>query len=237
MINTILFDLDGTLLPMDTERFVGTYFRRLAAKTAALGFDSAKLPDAVWGGLAAIAKSDGSRYNDEVFWEYMAGVYGPEMLAARPDYDEFYRTEFGELSYACGYNPLVRETVLGLKKAGYTVVLATNPVFPVPATEHRIRWTGLEPEDFVHITTYENCRYCKPAPEYYTELCRELGRAPEECLMVGNDVAEDMVTEKLGMKTFLLTDCLINLSEKDIDRWPHGGFDDLQRYIAELERN
>ncbi|MBQ3405411.1 MAG: HAD family hydrolase [Oscillospiraceae bacterium] len=235
MINTIFYDLDGTLLPMDQDHFVKRYFRRLAAKTEALGFDSSRLADAVWGGIAAIIKNDGSRFNDEVFWEYFTGIYGREIMAARPVYDEFYRGEFGQLSCACGFNPLVKDTVRGLKSAGYTAVLATNPVFPVPATEHRIRWTGLEPEDFVHITTYENCRHCKPSLAYYTELCDELKLRPEDCLMVGNDVDEDMVAEKLGMKCFLLTDCLINKNGADIDRWPHGGFDDLQKFVAGLK--
>ena len=57
---------------------------------------------------------------------------------------------------------------------------------------------------------------------------------PEECLMVGNDVSEDMVTEQLGMKTFLLTDCLINKAGVDISQYPHGGFAELDAYLKEL---
>ena len=34
--------------------------------------------------------------------------------------------------------------------------------------------------------------------------------------MVGNDVGEDMVAEKLGMQVFLLTDCLINIKNVDV---------------------
>ena len=57
---------------------------------------------------------------------------------------------------------------------------------------------------------------------------------PEECLMVGNDVREDMVTEQLGMKTFLLTDCLINKENIDISQYPNGGFTQLHTYLKEL---
>ena len=53
--------------------------------------------------------------------------------------------------------------------------------------------------------------------------------------MVGNDVQEDMIAETVGMKVFLLTDCLINRNGADISVWPHGGFDDLLRWI-ERER-
>jgi len=31
---------------------------------------------------------------------------------------------------------------------GFRVALATNPIFPAIATEKRIRWAGLTPEDF-----------------------------------------------------------------------------------------
>ena len=33
---------------------------------------------------------------------------------------------------------------------------------------------------------------------------------PEECLMVGNDVEEDLVAGTIGVQTVLVTDCLIN---------------------------
>ena len=49
--------------------------------------------------------------------------------------------------------------------------------------------------------------------------------------MVGNDVEEDMVAGTVGMKVFLLTDCIINKQGKDIASFPHGGFDELLQYI------
>ena len=51
--------------------------------------------------------------------------------------------------------------------------------------------------------------------------------------MVGNDVSEDMITEQLGMKTFLLTNCLINKENKNISHYPHGGFTQLHTYLKE----
>ena len=56
----------------------------------------------------------------------------------------------------------------------------------------------------------------------------------EECLMVGNDIGEDMIAETLGMHVFLLTDCLINKKNVDITRYPHGNFSDLQNYLFSL---
>lgn len=53
--------------------------------------------------------------------------------------------------------------------------------------------------------------------------------------MVGNDVDEDMVAEKLGMKVFLLTDCLINKTGADIDLYPHGSFPELMAFVRNLK--
>ena len=114
------------------------------------------------------------------------------------------------------------------------MVLATNPLFPSIATENRIRWAGLQPEDFEYFTTFESSHYCKPNLDYYREILDRLSLKPEECLMVGNDVSEDMVTEQLGMKTFLLTECLINKENKDISQYPNGGFTQLHTYLKEL---
>ena len=135
----------------------------------------------------------------------------------------------------CSPTPRAAEVVRAMKGAGRQVVLATNPIFPPAATQARIRWTGLDPQDCALYTTYENSSWCKPSLGYYRELLGKLGRAPEECLMVGNDVAEDMVAEELGMRVFLLTDCLINREGKDIAAWPHGGFGALMDYWTKLE--
>ena len=78
----------------------------------------------------------------------------------------------------------------------------------------------------------ENSRFCKPNLDYYREVLGKLRAEPEDCLMVGNDVGEDMIAEKLGMDVFLLTDCLINKKGEDISRYPHGSFPELLRYIG-----
>ncbi|MGN0180729.1 MAG: HAD family hydrolase, partial [Monoglobaceae bacterium] len=80
-------------------------------------------------------------------------------------------------------------------------------------------------------TTYENIGYCKPNPEYYREIAKRLGVQPEECLMVGNDVTEDMIAETVGMKVFLLSNCLINKERKDINNYPRGSFIQLLQFI------
>jgi FMN phosphatase YigB (HAD superfamily) len=59
----------------------------------------------------------------------------------------------------------------------------------------------------------------------------QLSVSPDECLMVGNDVGEDMIASELGSSVFLLTDCLINKESVDISIYPNGNFDTLLNYI------
>ena len=226
-INTILFDLDGTLLPMDQEKFVNVYFKMLAAKLVPYGYEPQQLINAILAGIEAMIKNDGSQLNEDAFWKRFVDIYGDKVLADKPVFEDFYKNEFQDARSFCGFNPKAAETVRLLKDKGYRVVLATNPLFPSIATESRIRWAGLEPSEFYLYTTYENTSYCKPNLDYYRDILKRINCRPEECLMVGNDVGEDMVVEALGMQAFLLTDCLINTQKKDITAYLHGSFEQL----------
>lgn len=230
-VKVVLFDLDGTLLPMDQEDYVKAYFGLLSKRMAQFGYEPSELIKTIWQGTKAMMKNDGSKLNEEVFWDVFVSVYGEESLASEKYFDEFYHNEFIGVKDICGFNPLAKEAVERIKKAGYRVALATQPIFPRVATENRIKWAGLDYSDFELVTTYENIGFTKPVPEYYKEVCSRLGVDPSECLMVGNDVDDDMVTEDLGMQTFLVTDCLINNSSKDISRYPNGSLSDLMEYL------
>ena len=112
-------------------------------------------------------------------------------------------------------------------------MLATNPLFPAIATQSRIRWAGLSPDDFELYTTYETSHFCKPNPDYYREILEKVGCRAEECLMVGNDAAEDLAAAETGMRVFLLTPCLIDRG-RDISSVPHGGFERLHGFLRTL---
>ncbi len=233
-ITTVLFDLDGTLLPMDQDIFVKAYFGGLAKRLAPHGYDPKELIDAIWGGTAAMVKNDGTKTNEERFWESFCGVFGECARADMPHFDAFYREDFDSVQISCGYTPMANKVIKRLKEKGLRVALATNPIFPSMATESRMRWAGLSASDFALYTTYENSRFCKPNPAYYKDVMNALGVTAEECLMVGNDVTEDMIAQTLGAHVFLLTDNLINKQNEDISVYPHGNFDDLLALIEEL---
>ncbi len=233
-ITTVLFDLDGTLLPMDQDVFVKAYFGLLAKKLAPHGYDPEKLIAAIWQGTAAMVKNDGSVTNEEAFWASFATVFGEDVRKDEPIFDAYYRNEFAQVQKSCGFAPQAAEVIAYLKERGFRLALATNPIFPAVATESRIRWAGLHREDFALVTTYENSCHCKPNPDYYRDVLEVLGCTPEECVMIGNDATEDLAAATLGIPVFLLTDCLINKKEADLSAIPHGGFDDLLAYLQTL---
>ena len=233
-ITTVLFDLDGTLLPMDMNEFIKAYFGGLARRLAPHGYEPQKLIDAIWKGTAAMVKNDGTTTNEERFWQGFEAAYGKPARQDEPLFAAFYREEFDNVRTSCGYTPAAREIIDTVKACGLRTALATNPIFPAMATERRIAWAGLSTSDFELYTTYENSRFCKPNPDYYRDVMNTLGVSPEECLMVGNDVGEDMIAETLGCRVFLLTDCIINPKEKDISVYPNGTYSDLIAYIKAL---
>ena len=233
-ITTILFDLDGTLLPMDQDQFVKYYLGMLAKKLAPHGYDPERLIAGIWKGTGAMVKNDGTDTNEDTFWNYFNEFMGKNARQDEAIFQHFYENEFSAAKAACNFNPKAAEVLKTIKEKGFRVALATNPIFPAIATENRTRWAGLDATDFELVTTYENSRHCKPNPAYYQDVCDTLGVAPEECVMVGNDAQEDTAAEKLGIRVFLLTDCLINKDGRDISGYPQGSFQELLEFIDTL---
>lgn len=233
-ITTVLFDLDGTLLPMDPNVFIKAYFGGLARRLAPHGYEPQKLIDSIWSGTAAMIKNNGDATNEELFWQGFEAAYGKPARQDEELFAAFYREDFDKVQSSCGYTPAAREVVDTVKACGLRTALATNPIFPAMATERRIAWAGLSPSDFEFVTTYENSRHCKPNLEYYRDIMQALGVCPEECLMVGNDVGEDMIAQTLGCRVFLLTNDLINPKNVDISVYPHGSYRELIDFIKNL---
>lgn len=228
---TILFDLDGTLLPMDQNIFANEYFTLMAKKMAAFNYEPKQLIDSIWKATVSVVKNNGDKTNYDVFWDEFSKIYTDKVFEDLPTFNSFYEVEFQNVQKVCGFDERAAVVIKKLKEMGFNLILATNPIFPRVATESRVRWAGLDKEDFDLITTYENSSFCKPNPSYYEEILNKFNLKPEECLMVGNDVVEDMVAKKLGIDVFLLTDCLINKNNEDINNYPNGSFEELLEYI------
>ncbi len=233
-VKVVLFDLDGTLLPMDLDFFIKTYLGMLAEKLKPYGHEPAKFLAAMWKSTGAMLKNNGEKTNEEVFWETFHAIYEKDIQGEMPVIDRFYVEDFDKVREFCGFTPNAARLIEILKRGGFRLAMATNPLFPRIATEKRMAWAGLSLNDFELITTYENSRFSKPNLNYYRAVADALGVAPEECLMIGNDVDDDMPARELGMQVYLLTDCLINKSGADLSAFPHGSFEELLDYAEQL---
>ena len=237
-IKAVLFDLDGTLLPMNQDRFIEEYFKEISSYLHTHGgYEPKGFMRAMWQGIGAMIKNDGTKTNEDAFWLEFIKVFGEERVKKDlPLFDSFYKERFSLTKSVCGYTPYSRKIIDCLKEKGITVALATNPVFPEVATKTRMGWVDLTADDFVLVTTYENIGYCKPNPDYYRDIAKKIGALPSECLMVGNDTSDDLSAALAGMDVYLVTDCLINTKGIDIESYKHGNIKELYSYITTVGR-
>ncbi|MGE5654708.1 MAG: HAD family hydrolase [Bacillota bacterium] len=210
MLEAVLFDLDGTLLHMDTDEFTTEYIRALAPHLEHVVAPHIFAKQLMASTYEMIKNTDPSRTNQEIFIADFFARIGQPVESLMPIFDDFYRHDFAKLKRLTRPNPWAQSVVDQAIRNGWRVVIATNPVFPLEAIAERLRWAGIDQYSYDLITSYEVMHYCKPQPAYYQEILRKLQLKPEQCLMVGNDVDEDLVAGCLGIKTFLAEECVIN---------------------------
>ena len=210
MIKALLCDLDGTLLHMDTDHFVEQYIRHLSPRIAHLVPPDRFARQLLSSTSAMVKNSDPDVTNQEAFVADFFPKIGFPVEILMPIFDDFYENHFRHLRQFTRMVPEARAVLEAAAEKGLRLAIATNPVFPMSAIRQRIEWAGIGDFEFQVVTAYENMHFCKPLPQYYQEVVHLVGCRPEECLMVGNDVDEDLVAATLGIRTFLVEDCLIN---------------------------
>lgn len=230
----ILFDMDGTLVPMDTHTFTSGYFKFLFKKLAPYGVDPNTFPRNMWAGVAAMVKNDGSITNEEAFWKVFEKLTGLDKEVINAQCLDFYGNEFQQAKQFTEENPLAKEAIRIAREKADLVILATNPLFPMVGQYTRMSWVDLKPSDFDLITSYEEDRYCKPNPMYFTSVCQRMGIDPKDCLMIGNDENEDMYAgAQAGLNCYLVTNWMIP-SEEHPWSGPKGTFAELVEMLKSL---
>lgn len=226
--SAILFDLDGTLLPMDYDEFTKAYFGLLSRRFSE--FDPKMLVASIWKGTKAMMANDGQITNEKMFWKVFSEIMGEDILSRIGDFDQFYTSDFHKAQAFTQPNPLAGEIIRCAREYADRVVLATNPLFPKCGVEARLSWIGLKSGDFDLITHYSNSCHCKPNPAYYQDIMDALNLNPADCLMVGNDVQEDaQAASELGISTFLIKDCIIH-RDMDYSAYPSGSWKDFMAF-------
>ncbi len=207
VIRGLLLDLDGTLLDIDIDPFLGAYFRALGPLLSSVVGDGSTPESALQALLAAtdaMCRDHSDRTNREVFDETFASLTGARLTepSAAAAIDAFYQEVFPTLRGTLTNRPGADAVVKTARDLGLTVVVATNPIFPLAAIGERLAWAGFSVDEFDLVTSYETMRACKPSTVYYRQISDTIGIAPSECLMVGDDASLDMPAADIGMKTF-----------------------------------
>lgn len=236
MFEAILFDLDGTLLDIDMNYFIPQYFEKMMAMANAYGIEDSEslVKQIFYSTQVMISDVNPETTNEEVFMQdFLAKYNGFSKEQAVAFFDYFYTQGFPELKIHTRPFPGIPEMMASLFNKGYKVVIATNPVFPLIAIKERLTWAGVGDFDYHLITSFEVMHFCKPQPAYYEEIAKFIGVNPANCLMVGNDIGEDLPAGHIGMKTFLVEDRLI---DKGIDLKPtwRGNLQDLFKFMSKL---
>ncbi|MEX1306922.1 MAG: HAD family hydrolase [Eubacteriales bacterium] len=230
--DTVFFDLDGTLLPLDMDAFMESYMQKVEM-----------LDDGHPGGVSQALLHQAFQYmmsdthpgvtNKAAFFGFIKEKAGVSESDLQDRLTVFYGHPFDTLKAFTRTEPISADVVKTLKAKGYRLILATNPVFPRKVTDKRIAWAGLNQQDFEYITAYENASSVKPHLSYYREILSNLGLKGEQCYMVGNSVKEDLCAAILGFEVYLLTDYLIG----NIDEAPEcekGNYSDLKKWAEAL---
>lgn len=206
---TLLIDLDDTLLPYSSERFLPIYLERLTNYLSSLG-PPKEIEKILFSATnKAIANTQPVVTIKKSFDDHFYPSLNTTAEEISSELSDFYTNIFPSLSPVAVPEPAAIRFIEQSIEKGYQLVIATNPIFPQAATYERLRWAGLPPKKypFALVSTYEDFHFAKPHPAYYAEILAQLGWQETPVLMVGNDLAMDIEpARQLGLATYWVTD-------------------------------
>lgn len=202
---TLLFDLDDTLLDTHLEAFVPAYFQALTQYLEPWVLPTVVLRALVHATNLMVESVEPTRTLQEVFEADFYSILGVQKEELVAPLEDFYDRIFPTLSVHTRERPDAKPLMDWAFERGYRVAIATDPLFPRKATYHRLRWAGLDPEQFEVISTFDDFHFSKSHPAYYAEVLGRLGWPEGPVLMVGNDVERDLFpAHQLGLKTYFI---------------------------------
>ena len=230
-IKAILFDLDGTLLDVDLDKFIPQYLNLLAQSVAHI-ITPKKFISKIMMASKAVEENNGTHINDDIYTKICFPLEGYTREEIQPFIDKFYEEGFSALRQYTKKKPEARSVVQSVFDKGYDVVIATTPLLPATAIEQRLEWADVADFPYRLITTIENSHATKSLTHllYYEQILNKIGYPAQVCLMVG-DEDKDLVSKRIGITTFLInshnTKLGIDIPEPDY----RGTLEDLKQLL------
>ncbi len=226
-ITHILFDLDDTLLANSTQRFLPEYLKLLSYALSRFASPETVPMLIMECTMEMQTNPDPNVTNLEAFYTPFLARLGVSFETVQPTIEKFYREDYPALRHVVKPMPGARELVQHLFDEGYTVAVATNPLFPRIAVEQRLQWANVGDFPFALVTTMEIMHFSKPNPQYFTEVLEMLGIPAENALMVGDDPERDIApAQSVGLRTWHIT------ADRDSAKSPlHGTLSEFHTWV------
>jgi FMN phosphatase YigB (HAD superfamily) len=220
---------------MDQKEFTENYLQLLAGRMAHLVKPKRFVEQLLASTAAMVGDVRPEFTNKQILEAHLSSRLGIAKNKLVQTFEDFYESDFWRLKVVAHPSPAARSAVMATLKQGMMAVVATNPFFPLSAIQQRLEWANLADMPFALVTSYETSHYCKPQTAYYQEILAWINCRPEECLMVGNDIEEDLIAAKLGVKTYLVTDWIVN--SKNLNPVPdyHGSLAKMADFFADSD--
>ena len=247
MTLTVLFDLDETLLRTNAKVFLPAYFKALGKALSFLGSEEEITNQIKFAVSRMISNQDPGKLLRDVFSDNFYHPLGTSESACQEPLAIFYNQAFPKLQKLTEKQPGAIELVEWCKSKGLVMAIATNPLFPKTATYQRIRWAGLDPQDFVFYSSYDTFHFTKPHLAFYAEVLGRLGWPDSGKVMVGDNLTADLLpVEHMGFNSYWvdprsptdrhhgsLADAKIFL-QRALEAEPHKPADDPEVHLAVL---
>lgn len=208
MTFTLLLDLDDTLLSNPLDKFLPAYIQALADHLSQYVSPQKMIPQLIHATDLMVAKDNNCETLETTFDEdfyFPLGLQKDRLVEVILD---FYQHKYDALRSVTTPFPFARKLMDHAFSKGWRVVIATNPLFPRIAVMKRLEWAGIPATEYPYsmLTSYEIMHFAKPNPAYYAEILGQLGWAEGPAVMVGNNLADDLLpAAKLGLPGYLVT--------------------------------
>jgi FMN phosphatase YigB (HAD superfamily) len=231
VITTVLIDLDDTLLDNKLSRFLPVYLKKLGAHLAEYADPERVINEVLAGSKAMVENLDPTTRLAQVFADCFYPTLRVSEEDLRPALHDFYTQIFPSLHTLTHPIPAAQQLIETAFEAGREVVIATSPLFPRIAMEHRLEWAGIPVDRYPYslVTSYEDFHFSKPNLAYYAEILGRLGKPAHEAVMIGNDPKDDLEpAQGMGIPVF-------HVSTQPLDSYPGGTLEDAITWLAHAE--